>query len=192
MTQPIDPTQWPKVIGRRTPEAGVYFVVGGNGKARSALPYVKGEDCGSDVTLYGPITFAVEKNMPQAIDLSHFDLSKIEAKKQPDKPGVWWVSGGNDDAPGDFGLMSLTQEELDSDMCDFAHPEYRYLCDFIPPKQSPVIPPLPTVTLYAVEQLGVVKWCHKSEGGFWTADGLQAFGDPDAVPIAEKVVTVTE
>lgn len=136
-----------------------------------------------ECTYYGPID-----TTPSLIDLSHFDLRKIEPKKQPDKPGVWHLSSREDVLDV---VQSVTTELLNHPLPWLAG-EYRYLCDFIPPRQSPVIPPLPTVTLYAVEQLGVVKWCHKSISGFWTADGLQAFGDPDAVPIAEKVVTVTE
>jgi len=138
----------------------------------------------ADCVYFGPID-----TTPSVIDLSHFDLSKIEPKKQPDKPGVWHCSNRLDGHPD---LTQFVSRELMSDGRKWMHAEYRYLCDFIPPRQSPVIPPLPTVTLYAVEQLGVVKWCHKSNCGFWTADGLQAFGDPGAVPIAEEVVTVTE
>jgi len=137
-----------------------------------------------DSTYYGPID-----TTPSLIDLSHFDLSKIEPKKQPDKPGVWAVSNRTDGVCD--SVECVTQEFMDGPG-DFDDGEYRYLCDFTPPRQSPVIPPLPTVTLYAVEQAGVVKWCHKSISGFWTADGLRAFGDPDAVPIAEKVAVVTE
>lgn len=135
-----------------------------------------------DSSYYGPID-----TTPSVIDLSHFDLSKIEAKTQPDKPGLW--TGFNVDG---IRICLYVSNELLAKNHGFTGNDWRFLCDFIPPKQSPVIPPLPTVTLYAVEQLGVVKWCHKSISGFWTADGLQAFGDPDAVPIAEKVVTVTE
>ena len=187
MTQPIDPTMWPKVEGN-APERGVYFVVHKTGGV-CAMPYQKGESHSQSVTLYGPITFATEKNMPQVIDLSHFDLSKIEAKKQPDKPGVWSLTNSPDGFPD--GISLISQEMFDNPTA-WDDAEYRFLCDFIPPRQSPVIPPLPTVKLYAVEQAGVVKWCHKSISGFWTADGLRAFGDPDAVPIAEKVVTATE
>lgn len=186
MTQPINPTQWPKVEGT-APERGVYFVAHKTGGV-CAMPYQKGETHSQDVTLYGPITFATGKNMPQVIDLSHFDLSKIEPKKQPDKPGLWHLSNRKDV----LDVVQAVTTELLNHPLPWMKGEYRYLCDFIPPKQSPVIPPLPTVKLYAVEQAGVVKWCHKSKCGFWTADGLQAFGDPDAVPIAEKVVTVTE
>lgn len=135
-------------------------------------------------TYYGPID-----TTPSVIDLSHFDLSKIEAKPKPDKPGLWHCSKRLDGHPD---LTQFVSQHLMSDGRKWMAAEYRFLCDFILPKQSPVIPPLPTVTLYAVEQLGVVKWCHKSNCGFWTADGLQAFGDPDAAPIAEKIMTVTE
>lgn len=134
----------------------------------------------SDWAYYGPID-----TTPSVIDLSHFDLSKIEPKKQPDKPGLW-----HGVVPGEKPFVCQYEEEEFNDR--FLEGEYRFLCNVVLPKPSPVIPPLPTVKLYAVEQAGVVKWCHKSSGGFWTADDLQAFGDPDAKPIAEKVVTVTE
>lgn len=187
MTQPIDPTMWPKVEGL-FPETGDYFRVSPSGEI-AVIRCNKGGKGLHFATYYGPITFSTDKTMPQVIDLSHFDLSKIEAKKQPDKPGVWSLANSPDGFPD--GISFISQELFDYPTTWDAA-EYRFLCDFIPPKQSPVIPPLPTVKLYAVEQLGVVKWCHKSKCGFWTADGLQAHGDPDAVPIAEKVAVVTE
>lgn len=190
MTQPIDPTQWPLVEGRY-PETGTYFRVKSNGETwagffqKDGLILTSNGD-GFGIETYGPIAFATEKNMAQVIDLSHFDLSKIEPKKQPDKPGVYWVSGGGDDAPGDFGLMSLSQEELDSDTCDFSHTEYRYLCDFIPPKQSPVIPPKPENVLHLMRLtevicetdgvIGDLEWCVKNRAGNFyivNSDGIK-------------------
>jgi len=63
MTQPIDPTQWPKVEGT-APERGVYFVVHKTGGV-CAMPYGKGECHSQCVTLYGPITFAKPVPAPE-------------------------------------------------------------------------------------------------------------------------------
>lgn len=63
MTQPIDPTQWPKVEGT-APERGVYFVVHKTGGV-CAMPYQKREAHSQSVTLYGPITFARPVPVPE-------------------------------------------------------------------------------------------------------------------------------
>lgn len=178
----MTPDQFPKKT--TTIEVGkTYFRVNSVGSGELFTPASKvAANAWPESTYYGPID-----TTPSLIDLSHFDLSKIEPKKQPDKPGLWWVSNLGDGRPD--VARTVTSVKLPEGHM-WSHADWRFLCDFIPPRQSPVIPPLPTVKLYAVEQAGVVKWCHKSISGFWTADGLQAFGDPGAVPIAEKVAVV--
>lgn len=173
MTQPIDPTQWPKVESRHVSEDGIYWV---NSSGRwLALRYAKGEGATPN-PLYGPITFATEKTMPQVIDLSHFDLSKIEPKKQTDKPGVWHLSKSTNGFPD---VNIFVSQELFDHPSDWDDGEYRYLCDFIPPKQSPVIPPKPEKVLHLMRlkniispldgNVGDIRWCTKrSDGNYRT------------------------
>lgn len=63
MTQPIDPTMWPRVEGN-APEHGVYFSVHKTGGV-CAMPYQKGESHSQSVTLYGPITFSKPVPAPE-------------------------------------------------------------------------------------------------------------------------------
>jgi len=62
MTQPIDPTMWPKVESRHVSEDGIYWV---NSSGRwLALGYAKGEGATPN-PLYGPITFAKPVPAPE-------------------------------------------------------------------------------------------------------------------------------
>lgn len=183
MTQPIDPTMWPKVEGRY-PKTGTYFRVKSNGETWAGFFQKEGliTTCNGDgfgIGTYGPITFATDKNMPQVIDLSHFDLSKIEAKKRPDKPGLWHLSKSTNGFPDTNIFVS---QELFDHPSDWDDGEYRFLCDFIPPRQSPAIPPKPKNVLHLMRltrkvapddgEVGDMQWCVRdSHGDFRLIDG---------------------
>lgn len=236
MTQPIDPTMWPKVEGR-FPETGYYFSVNKAEKTAIAF-YCTGDGVPDCNAYYGPITFATPipatevthsnhkgasmihdqelpiateleagrtyfrigsdwkarlltprlcttpfhnasyygpiDTTPQVIDLSHFDLSKIEAKKQPDKPGFWWISDRSD-CELDGG--SIVTKEMLAITRPFIKGKYRFLCDFIQPRQSPVIPKKPENVLHLMRlkniispldgNVGDLRWCIKRSDGHY-------------------------
>lgn len=127
----------------------------------------------ADCVYFGPID-----TTPSVIDLSHFDLSKIEPKKQPDRPGVWHLSKSTNGFPDANILVS---QELFDHPSDWDDGEYRFLCDFIPPRQPTVIPPKPENVLHLMrltksldekDRVGEVRWCIKG-----CSDGYLPLGD---------------
>lgn len=104
------------------------------------------------------------------IDLSHIDLSKIQAKDRPDKPGLWWR-----DTPGE-GAFAV--HYCDDDFNRYLKPgEYRFLCEFVPPSPK-VIPPKPELVCVEYtadnDQLGWIGWgILEAEGDAWVLiDGI--------------------